>query len=648
MTSTSTTTTTAAAAAAAESSKQYDCDVLIVGAGPVGLTLAYNLRRFGIDCRIIDKSPQPATTSRAFGIQPRVLEILAALDLLPAFEQAGGKYHPGTSIIRGTTAVPFVSYDNLPSSQKNILLLEQDYIEALLSEKLEKYGGITVERGTEVTEFEIDADGVTAKLVKRSAKSNKVYDWFAINHLGSDINGNGGAANGRQQQPSATGLATPDSDDANDHSVIRARFLVGCDGAHSSIRKKMGWKFEGRTFSDEFTLADVDLVSNLPDALGAVWNTSSPFIVFDLPNQKPLTEGARRVRMGYRRGALDAKLPQLTEDTFVTDIKSIAGPEVTLQISNITWLTTFKLNERLSEKYVDDKHYRVVLAGDAAHCHSPAGGQGLNLGMQDAFDLAAKLALAVKFGSDHKVVLQTYEQERRPIAAGVLEHSGRMMDIQFGNGWFAYFARSWLLPNIPKMLKSALSLRNSQLGVQYGRTAMVDNSVALLQLKEYGNPGRRFPDTQVEEVASGKSVSMQKLLASDAVFHVVALVPSHLSAEDKQLVANLNSLITRLNAKKPTITHQSTVSAPSLVSTFASVVEIAPAYASSSALEVAHFRDPQTRNLQKALSSNPGMWPAQSNDMAVVLVRPDGMVGMVASLNTKDALDRVEHYLSQF
>ncbi|KAI8866369.1 FAD/NAD(P)-binding domain-containing protein, partial [Ramicandelaber brevisporus] len=299
-------------------SQEYDCDVLICGAGPVGLVLALALRRLGVDCRIVDKSPAPAATSRAFGLQPRVLEILAALDLLPALKQAGGRTYPGTSIIRGTTALPFMTYEDMPTTQRHMMMLEQNLSERVFAEQLVERGGVEVERATEVTGIEADAHGVTVALSRRSAGDGAVYDWYAINSAmdsamdsassntasndainsissnsagnstsSNSTNNNSTNNNGASDASAASGRGKQADEQADELITVRARFLVGADGAHSTVRKRMGWRFEGHTNSDQFTLADADVVTNLADTIGPVWGMRDTLVIFDLPTQQP-------------------------------------------------------------------------------------------------------------------------------------------------------------------------------------------------------------------------------------------------------------------------------------------------------------------------------------------------------------------------
>ncbi|KAI8871477.1 hypothetical protein GQ42DRAFT_161982 [Ramicandelaber brevisporus] len=513
------------------------------------------------------------------------------------------------------------------------MILEQDVTERVLAENLSKQG-VTVMRNTEVISFESDDEGVTATLVRR-AKDGAVYDWYAANNRESKM----------ESTPSAE--STPEIGAGDEKLNIRARFFVACEGAHSSTRKKLGWKFEGRTINDEYVLADVDIVTDLPNVSGVVANSTSTVFIADLPNQKAITPNARRVRLGYRRGEIDAGLPQLTTEILIADVKKLVGPDVSADISNVTWMTSFKINERLSEKYVEDKHHRIMLAGDAAHCHSPAGGQGMNLGMQDAFNLAWKLALAVKRGGDsHKQLLTAYEQEQRPVAAGVLQLSSRLLGTMFGDGWFAQFVRGWILPNLPEMVRAPVALRNSQLTTRLSRTAFVDDSTSISQLNEFGQPGWRFPDALLIDSASGESVSLHQLVMSDAAFHLVTMLPQQLSAEQASQIKELDAFVAGLNGSKPLFDVRDesslTQALPRPVRQLAAVTTIAPVDSTAPA----KYRDSDDHNFQKAVSAKPSAWPA-CNDVLLVVVRPDGVVGQVASLATPDALARIKHYFSQ-
>ncbi|KAI8866233.1 hypothetical protein GQ42DRAFT_158925, partial [Ramicandelaber brevisporus] len=206
-----------------DSATRYDTDVLIVGGGPTAQTLAINLRRLGVDCRVLDKSAEPTQTSRAFAFQPRTLELLSALGITAALEAAGGKYRNGLSIIRGTASAPFVSYDAIPSRQQNLMMLEQDIIERVLLKQLSAMG-IDVERSAAVTDFTADADGVTATVV-RNAKSSEVFDWFASNHAYSDIAVDLEPAGCSSATATATATASDSglpSPDCGEESQIRA------------------------------------------------------------------------------------------------------------------------------------------------------------------------------------------------------------------------------------------------------------------------------------------------------------------------------------------------------------------------------------------------------------------------------------------
>ncbi|KAI8865926.1 hypothetical protein GQ42DRAFT_181632 [Ramicandelaber brevisporus] len=246
-------------------------------------------------------------------------------------------------------------------------------------------------------------------------------------------------------------------------------------------------------------------------------------------------------------------------------------------------MATYKINERLSEKYVDEETHRVVIAGDAAHCHGPAGGQGLNLGMQDAFDLAWKLALVLNCGADRRVMLATYEQERRLVAGRVLQHSSWFQTRIFSVSWFSRFLRRSVIPRLPSFVRDSLAMRNCMLATQYDDTALTDSAVTLPELSEFAQPGRRFPDACVVDMATSGTVGIHELFVSDAFFHLVVLLPAHLTAEQSARIAALESAVARVNGAKPVKSASAPFTPQHLrpVAQLASTLIVAPA-------EVAH------------------------------------------------------------
>jgi 2-polyprenyl-6-methoxyphenol hydroxylase-like FAD-dependent oxidoreductase len=362
-----------------------ETDVLVVGAGPVGLTAALELRRHGLECRIVEKLAQPAPYAKAVGIQPRTLEIWAAMDCA---REAAGLAVP----IRGQ--IVFVNGEEtarvkleLPANVPwGFAALPQYETERLLADQLVRRG-TRVERGVELTGFEADAEGVTARL--RRARGEK---------------------------------------------TLRARYLLGCDGAHSLVRTALGLAFEGDAFPEQYMLGDVEVDWRLPAgfairasrSLGA-GKGDDLLVCIPLPGRKryrmsmlvpPELAIAANGGDGVAHGLEGGRRPELRHIQAVLDRLS---PERPVTVRNLRWSSVFRISHRLVERY---SMGRVFLAGDAAHIHPPTGAQGMNTGIQDAYNLVWKLALVVK-GATGEALLASYDAERRPVGEEVVGRTVR-------------------------------------------------------------------------------------------------------------------------------------------------------------------------------------------------------------------------------
>ncbi|MFF8958138.1 FAD-dependent monooxygenase [Streptomyces sp. NPDC014894] len=374
-------------------------DVLVVGAGPVGLSAAAELRRRSVGCRLVDRLPARLPYAKAVGVQPRTLEIWDRMGLVRAALDAAvpmrGQlvYVDGVERARIELALP-------PEVPYGFAALPQYETERVLEEYLGRFG-TRIERGTELVSFAQDADGVTSRLI---------------------------TASGARRE-------------------IRSRFLVGCDGAHSVVRKTLGISFEGGAFPEEYMLADVEVDWDLPYGYGVRATHLGPDgAVDDLLVCVPLP-GSGRYRMsmlvppelsaaraaedargsgegsasesadGVAHGPGGGRAPALADVQAVLDRLS---PRPTTA-SALRWSSVFRISHRLVDRYSDG---RVLIAGDAAHIHPPTGAQGMNTGVQDACNLAWKLALAVE-GDAAPGLLASYDAERRPIGEEVVGRTVR-------------------------------------------------------------------------------------------------------------------------------------------------------------------------------------------------------------------------------
>ena len=345
-----------------------DTQVLVVGAGPVGMTLALALRRQGLAVRIVDKSATRTDQSRALVIWPRTLELLDIQGCAERFVAAGLPAH-GARVIGDGQELVHARFDIARSAYPYALMIPQSDTERLLEELLAA-AGVQVDRRTELLAFVDDGLRVRARLRR---------------------------ADGREEDASAG-------------------WLAACDGAHSTVRHALGLAFDGDTMESGWMLADVRIDGELPnDVLTIGWQSAGVIAYFPM--------GERRFRVIAETGPADpgASAPSLAEVQSLIDER---GPEG-LRARDPVWLSRFGINER---KVADYRHGRIFLAGDAAHVHSPAGGQGMNTGMQDAFNLAWKLAM-VERGMVVPGLLDSYSVERSAIGDQVLRNTGRMTRI---------------------------------------------------------------------------------------------------------------------------------------------------------------------------------------------------------------------------
>jgi 2-polyprenyl-6-methoxyphenol hydroxylase-like FAD-dependent oxidoreductase len=346
--------------------------ILIVGAGPVGLTMATELARFGVSVRIIERSPHPTETSRALVVWSRTLELLDRAGCTQAFLEAGLKGH-GASLRAGQTVLGRPRFDDISSAYNFALMIPQRDTERLLIEHLRSLG-VEVERQVELVSFSNGIDGVEAVL---------------------------GHADGRRE-------------------TVSAPWLLGCDGAHSAIRHGLNIEFHGSTQGDDWLIADVRLDGEhapAADEISIYFHRDGPFVIFPLPGQ--------RARIIATRGKFDAAHPR--PDPAITDVQALIDQRAGggFSASDPVWLTNFQINERKVSQY---RYGRIFLAGDAAHIHSPAGGQGMNTGMQDAINLAWKLAMVVH-GDTRESLLDSYSPERNAVGDMVLRNASALTDV---------------------------------------------------------------------------------------------------------------------------------------------------------------------------------------------------------------------------
>ncbi len=342
------------------SPQNHALPVLIVGAGPTGLTLASELLRHGVQCRIVDKLEAPGDKSKALAIHARTLEILENMNVVDKMLAAGNQAG-GFSIYNGQHRVMQISTAELDSPYPCILMIPQPSTERVLTEHLESLGG-KVERGVELLNFTQDQNGLTVKL----------------KHL--DVQ----------------------------EEVVVSQWLVGCDGAHSVVRKTLQLPFEGSAYEERFALGDFHVESSLPDdEISTFFHEDGALVFFPMGNKR------FRIMANMEESKIVGDEPTLDFLQSVADSRGNGN----IKFSDPHWFAWFRIHRRSTPEY---RVGRAFVAGDAAHIHSPVGGQGMNTGMQDVVNLAWKLALVVKGHADESL-LDTYQGERHPVGQELLK-----------------------------------------------------------------------------------------------------------------------------------------------------------------------------------------------------------------------------------
>ncbi|MBA3650988.1 MAG: FAD-dependent monooxygenase [Chthoniobacterales bacterium] len=415
---------------------------LIVGAGPVGLTLANELARHGVRCRIIDQAPERSQTSKALAIFPRTLEAFSAMGVADRFLAAGERIQ-GLAMHHGGERLAAIDLDSVASPFPFVLSLPQSETECLLSERLAG-AGIEVEREVSLTSIEQTNDFVRATL----------------RH-----------PDGREE-------------------IVQTPWLLGCDGAHSTTRHALGMEFAGSQYDESFILADVRIES-APDRRH-VHLYLGPEGVFGLI---PFGGDRWRIVANIPPESRNQNLPELMLDDVqtVADARGPAGA----RLSDPTWISRFHISHRIVPQF---RKLRVFLLGDAAHIHSPAGGQGMNTGIQDAFNLAWKLALVVR-GLSPVQLLGSFHTERVPVARGVLNLTDRITRMATTRNSVAQSVRDFLLPVVSgiDLVGEKVADRLAELGVNYRQSPFVEN-VGGGRLRA----GDRAPDAELRD-ANGQA-----------------------------------------------------------------------------------------------------------------------------------------------
>ncbi len=452
-------------------------DALIVGAGPTGLSLAAQLRAVGATVRIVDRHLDRVHESRALAVQPRTLEILRAVGLSRRLVEQGLRAGSLQMHLNGRTVpIPLFDVGVEDTAYPFLLFISQAETEQILIEHLAS-GGVRVERPVELVAFEQGGQDVTCTLRHTDGRTERV----------------------------------------------RARYLVGCDGSHSTVRTLAGIRFAGGAYPQAFALGDLEADGDLEPGTAHVFMGRRGMLFF-FPLGRPATWRMLGMLPGADQPGRSGDGERAGSEVTLDDLQAIADDFTGggLRLRDPVWLTEFHIRHRQAAHY---RAGRIFLAGDAVHVHSPAGAQGMNTGIQDAWNLAWKLSLAAK-GVAGDALLDSYEVERLPVGRFVLAFTDRAFRLSTSDSPFVRLMRTHLAP---RLMSLALRLPKgrgygfrviSQLSISYRRSPVVEDGRPAP--RRGPKAGGRLPDALV--VRDGQPCWLQEALAAPS-FHLLLCGP---------------------------------------------------------------------------------------------------------------------------
>ena len=441
-------------------------DVIIAGAGPTGLMLACQLRRLGVDFLVIDKKSGPTHESRALVVQARSMEIYEQMGLSKEVEREG-RASDGISFYRNGRQLVSLSLKNMGeklSPFPYVMIYEQSNNERLLYKDLRAMGG-EVLWNTEI----------------------------------ADVRQEGGRYIVETRGGAAPGTGEPDASNAGTAGLLSCTWLVACDGSKSKVREIAGMEFKGSAYENIFFVADTHLKNGAlsRDNVSLFFTRASVALLFPMA-------GEQRFRV---LGVLPTEYYHREEIQF-EDITATVRENLQLPVEfyDTQWYSTYKL---YTKKVTRFNKGNIFFAGDAAHVHSPAGGQGMNTGLQDAYNLAWKLALVVK-GEAGSTLLETYHEERNPIATKLLKTTDRMFSIMTGSNRIFGFLKMHIIPRLLPLVNKRKKLRPawfgevSQIRISYARSSLSSGAAGRIKA------GERLPWFSVEQ--NGATASIYTLI----------------------------------------------------------------------------------------------------------------------------------------
>ncbi|OAQ33070.1 hypothetical protein K457DRAFT_134709 [Linnemannia elongata AG-77] len=496
--------------------KNVNVPVLISGAGPTGLFAAILLTKLNIPVRLIERHLEVSPLSKALVIHSRTMELFAQAGIVDRFLELGSHLSDFHVYFGPKLMSVIPALDTKESHYNYGLFLEQSRTTWGLTEELKELG-VHIDRGWELMDTKVveenNADGTTTSYVETKIRRALVGD------------------NIRATESRILGSVEEDPEEANKRyevEVVRSEYLIATDGGKSAVRHKLNIAFPGRTLDNNLIIFDGHVDSDVPfDAGITVINGTNnrSMVAFPLPNGE--------IRFLLDNGFLTPeehaalKPEELTMDVF----ERLAGATVApakFKCLDQSWLTYYRVNERQAETFCYKQ--RVFLAGDASHVHSPAGGQGMNTGLQDSFNLTWKIAL-VLHGMAPKTLLDSYEAERKPVADGIIKLSAKLLDMGLAQD-FVRRTFKRIAASIAPYILPYINTNNpiNMLFIRYHDNAINQRSKSQAHVDEDYQVGQRARDGNLRVIRKqdmglaaqeGETVRLHQLLVGPGIFHIL-------------------------------------------------------------------------------------------------------------------------------
>ncbi|BCS25308.1 uncharacterized protein APUU_50019S [Aspergillus puulaauensis] len=516
------------------SPQESEVDVLIVGAGPAGYMAALWLARLGVNTRIIDKRSARIFTGQADGLQPRVLEVFetfgfadrAMKEVAVGFEACYYDPDENGRIHRVKTAA-----EGIPGiSRFNGSVVHQGRIEAWLTDAITEFsdGRIKVERPLQPESLEINGSGgdYPVRVVLK-----RLRDELAMpEQFGHTVQ------NGLYRQFEGDQETTPALLPGEGLEVVRAKYVLGCDGAHSWVRKQLGIEHEGETTDFVWGVLDMVPITDFPDIrkrCSIHSQNSGSIMIIPRENQLVRLYIQLREQAHHEEPELASASPdrskktssrvdrsKVTAEQILDSARTILHP-YTLDAAEIQWFTAYQVGQRVASAFEKDEH--VFIAGDACHTHSPKAGQGMNVSMMDTFNLAWKIAYVVK-GFAQPSILSTYELERRTVAQDLIAYDQKLSRL------FSSKPGEISTQDFRRVIEKGTAFTTG-CTVNYDRSILVDKPAGQSRSTPHYSPlatklavGMRIPDVKIVMQCDGRPWFFNQRLLSTGQFRVLVFI----------------------------------------------------------------------------------------------------------------------------